>query len=575
MLKDAGKDLFLKKVPPQDMVSTLLFDLPDPKDIPERVEQIQRDCPETMKPLCSHNEFKPRLTTLLQTAKPYAGTPCSTYHEKKYNEKACLAYESFHNKVFQDLEDKLLKPLLKSNKNLKGIGAACLARKGRENRMKCIDKYEFVPPPPPVPKCPWLPIEPDTDGWCSDTQFLADINKCQDNLCKVNKVLGYDIKKHCKELSIGTKACEAIQSKIPKLNTCIQELQDSENSEEEVEKCLAQNPFLKDVIKIYVKEFLKKTNDDMCKEEDFKSICSLPNYKSKLEDAQLSAIVTCNDLLEEDSEDVEPFMDCVVTKSHRVWEDIVADNFFCHQNMDEALCEGMEQEHCKAIMALRDDCTSNKSKCMGRCHLIGLTSSHLPEDENIVQCLNTCDALDKKDPTTVAEMICSTRDGYSSDCQKDYTCLVKKCKHALYTSKQDTCFMSHCVRKEDMMKELCINMHDGDEENVCDDILSMSVEDACVNNMNTCFTALTNHSLKCSVSVLLETSEETDDAACINERQNLFKTRVNPVRVCTGESLNEVCITRLELSDACSKTDFEVNATLSKACKQELDKLFP
>ena len=84
-----------------------------------------------------------------------------------------------------------------------------------------------------------------------------------------------------------------------------------------------------------------------------------------------------------------------------------------------------------------------------------------------------------------------------------------------------------------------------------------------MNNMNTCLTALINQ------------CEEIDDEACLDEVQNLFKTRVNPVRVCTGESLNEVCIARLELSDACSKTDFEVNATLSKACKQELDKLFP
>ena len=33
--------------------------------------------------------------------------------------------------------------------------------------------------------------------------------------------------------------------------------------------------------------------------------------------------------------------------------------------------------------------------------------------------------------------------------------------------------MSHCVKKEDRMKELCINMHDGDEENVCDDIINV------------------------------------------------------------------------------------------------------
>ena len=292
---------------------------------------------------------------------------------------------------------------------------------------------------------------------------------------------------------------------------------------------------------------------------------SHPEFKSKLEDAQLSAIVTCNNLLEdlEDLEDLddsflEPFADCVTGKAFHAWMDIVSDNFFCMDMDDdahEAKCvEGMEQEHCKAIMALRDDCTSNKSKCMGRC---------ISKSDDVVQCLNICDALDKKDPTTVAEMICSTRDGYSSDCQKDYTCLVKKCKHALFTSKQATCFMSHCVKKEDRMKELCINMHDGDEENVCDDILSMSLEDACVNNMNTCLTALINQ------------CEEIDDEACLDEVQNLFKTRVNPVRVCTGESLNEVCIARLELSDACSKTDFEVNATLSKACKQELDKLFP
>ena len=138
-------------------------------------------------------------------------------------------------------------------------------------------------------------------------------------------------------------------------------------------------------MKIYLKELINKFNDDLCKKEDFNRICRIPEFKSKLEDAQLSAIVTCNNLLEdlEDLEDLddsflEPFADCVTGKAFHAWMDIVSDNFCMDMDDDahEAKCvEGMEQEHCKAIMALRDDCTSNKSNVWEDVLVKAMTSS--------------------------------------------------------------------------------------------------------------------------------------------------------------------------------------------------------
>ena len=67
-----------------------------------------------MREWCSHKLFKPRLTKVLQNATPapYQGEPC--VFDDNYNENACLAKESFQNKVFQDPEDELLKPIQNS-----------------------------------------------------------------------------------------------------------------------------------------------------------------------------------------------------------------------------------------------------------------------------------------------------------------------------------------------------------------------------------------------------------------------------------------------------------------------------
>ena len=89
-----------------------------------------------MREWCSHKEFKPRLTKVLQNATPapYQGEPC--VFDDNYNENACLAKESFQNKVFQDLEDELLKPIQNSMApevsvdKLSGIGT-CLERVAR------------------------------------------------------------------------------------------------------------------------------------------------------------------------------------------------------------------------------------------------------------------------------------------------------------------------------------------------------------------------------------------------------------------------------------------------------------